>query len=280
MIEPSPVSSPSSSSSTASSSTSSPSSSSSSPLPFPSIESLSSSVSPLSEIDEVQVLKELTISLKDVKASATTTLKKLKSCTLSEINLFRELVTLRDDVHIPELHGSQSVSLSNLKSSLVSISVVNDVLVSTKSNNENIGNNIENVVEVKTVKKRKSKKVTVIEGTVEVAVAVDVEVIETILNKIEIEDRNEEKKIAIEVEKKVENVFLFPEIAFENSKNSLKIKSEIDFNIPVVDSSYFIYTGEKADAEKILEEMSLSFLKTLKLIRRQYHKIHRKINYD
>ena len=188
------------------------------------------------------------------------------------------MVTLRDDVHIPELHGSQSVSLRNLKSSLVSISVVNDVLVSTKSNNENIGNNIENVVEVKTVKKRKSKKVTVIEGTVEVEVAV--EVIETILNKIEIEDRNEEKKIAIEVEKKVENVFLFPEIAFENSKNSLKIKSEIDFNIPVVDSSYFIYTGEKADAEMILEGMSLSFLTPLKLLRRQYHKIHRKINYD
>ena len=199
------------------------------------------------------------------------------------MNLFKELVTLRDDVHIPELHGTVSISESKFKSNFMSITLKNDVIVNTERNIENNIENVENIVEVKTVKKRKSKKVSLIEEKLAVEVELQVEVMETTMNKIDLEDTFDlisciESKISIEAEGKVENVFLFPEIAFENSKNSLQIKSEIDFNIPVVDSSHFIYTGEKADAENILGGMSLSFLTPLKLLRRQYHKIHRKIN--
>ena len=297
MIEPSPVSSSTITSSSSSSFSSLPSASSSSSVFSSTFTSSSSSTSsleslpstaPLSGTDEVQVLKELTISLKDVKASASTTLKKLKSCTLREMNLFKELVTLRDDVHIPELHGTVSVSESKFKSNFMSVTLKNDVIVNTERNIENIENdvqNVENIVEVKTVKKRKSKKVSLIEEKLAIEVELQVEVTENTMNKIELEDTVDlisciEKEMSIEAEEKVENVFLFPKIAFENSKNSLQIKSEIDFNIPVVDSSYFIYTGEKADAESILEGMSLSFLTPLKLLRRQYHKIHRKIDYE
>ena len=304
MIEPSPVSSSTITSSSSSSFSSLPSPSSSSSVFSSTSTSSSSSTSsleslpstaPLSGTDEVQVLKELTISLKDVKASASTTLKKLKSCTLREMNLFKELVTLRDDVHIPELHGTVSVSESKFKSNFMSVTLKNDVIVNTERNIEDIENdvqniendvqNVENIVEVNTVKKRKSKKVSLIEEKLAIEVELQVEVTENTMNKIELEDTVDlisciEKEMSIEAEEKVENVFLFPKIAFENSKNSLQIKSEIDFNIPVVDSSYFIYTGEKADAESILEGMSLSFLTPLKLLRRQYHKIHRKIDYE
>ena len=48
---------------------------------------------------------ELNLSLANVKASAATTLKKLKACSSAEVTLFKELVTLRDDVHIVDLHG-------------------------------------------------------------------------------------------------------------------------------------------------------------------------------
>ena len=51
------------------------------------------------------VLSELTSSLTNVKASAVTTLKRLKSSIYKDVALFKELVTLRDDVYMPELHG-------------------------------------------------------------------------------------------------------------------------------------------------------------------------------
>ena len=59
----------------------------------------------LSNDDEKLILSELSLSLKNVKASAETTLKRLKSSIYKDVALFKELVTLRDNVYMPELHG-------------------------------------------------------------------------------------------------------------------------------------------------------------------------------
>lgn len=59
------------------------------------------------------VLSELTLSLSNVKASAVTTLKRLKSSIYKDVALFKELVTLRDDVYMPELHGYLDSGNSN-----------------------------------------------------------------------------------------------------------------------------------------------------------------------
>ena len=59
----------------------------------------------LSNDDEKLILSELSLSLQNVKASAETTLKRLKGSIYKDVALFKELVTLRDNVYMPELHG-------------------------------------------------------------------------------------------------------------------------------------------------------------------------------
>ena len=82
--------------------------------------------------DDKFVLSELTLSLSNVKASAVTTLKRLKSSVYKDVALFKELVTLRDDVYMPELHGY----LDNGNS--------NDDGNSSSSDNDNDDNNNDN----------------------------------------------------------------------------------------------------------------------------------------
>ena len=59
----------------------------------------------LSNDEEKLILSELSSSLQNVKASAETTLKRLKGSVYKDVALFKELVTLRDNVYMPELHG-------------------------------------------------------------------------------------------------------------------------------------------------------------------------------
>jgi hypothetical protein len=83
------------------------------------------------------VLSELTLSLSNVKASAVTTLKRLKTSVYKDVALFKELVTLRDDVYMPELHGYLDNGNSNNDGNN------NNRDSSNNDNNDNIGVNNE-----------------------------------------------------------------------------------------------------------------------------------------
>ena len=189
------------------------------------------------EVDpETAMLAELEVCLTGVRASAVTTLKKLRTCTHTEMMLFQELVTLRDDVHIYDLHGP--------------------LLESNKSGKEIIDNMMLET------KKKKSKNDLPIENS----------------NRIN-DSNNFEKSISAEnditVNDKIEEAptKLFPEIAARKFQN-------LDPGFSTINSSHFLYVGERDGAEEVLVGMSESFFVPLSLLRQQYHKLGRSLGGD
>ena len=214
---------------------------------------------------KINFFSELKTALSTVQSSAGGTLKKLKTSTLSEVTLFKRLVTLRDDVHIEDLHGpllpslsssSSSSSPSSLSSSPLSssssLSSSRPVSVSmTADENNNIDNSEESDIVIKAIKKKKEKK----EKKIETDTA------HTEENPSQENDGNSAESVDF-------TPILFPEII--NGRTQ-----DLDSRLSNVDSSHFLYVGERDGAEQILSGMSSSFITPLSLLRLQYHKLER-----
>ena len=157
-------------------------------------------------------------------------------------------MTLRDDVHITDLHGpvyQEFESIKNEKIKIIEEIIEKDILIDDK-------------IVQKSVEKIWTKE------TGKIEIPLNIENTEIIVEKIE-------KEVVEEVVEEIK--FLFPEIAFRKEKK-IQFSSKYD----VVDSSHFLYSGECSGAEEILGGLSSSFQTPLNLLRRQYHKIDRKIN--
>jgi 5'-3' exonuclease len=188
-------------------------------------------------------LSELKASLSNVQASAGGTLKKLKTSSLSEVLLFKRLVTLRDDVHIEDLHGPLLSSPPSSSSVSVSASGV-----------DGKGDAKDGIVidALKKKKAKKEKKIVTVESS---------ETKEVGENPILENEQNSPESVIL-------SPILFPEII--NGRTQ-----DLDSRLSKVDSSHFLYVGERDGAEQILSGMSSSFITPLSLLRLQYHKLER-----
>jgi 5'-3' exonuclease len=205
--------------------------------------SLSSSLQDSNREMKLLFLSELKASLSNVQASAGGTLKKLKTSSLSEVLLFKRLVTLRDDVHIEDLHGpllSSSPSSSSVSVSASGVDgkgdVKDDIVINA----------------LKKKKAKKEKKIVTVESS---------ETKEIGENPILENEQNSSESVIL-------SPILFPEII--NGRTQ-----DLDSRLSKVDSSHFLYVGERDGAEQILSGMSSSFITPLSLLRLQYHKLER-----
>ena len=215
-------------------------------LPLLSTDSSSSSSSSSSSTREMKqkFLVELTAALSNVQASAGTTLKKLQTSNHAEVLLFKRLVTLRDDVHIDDLHGflPDPVTASTSVSVSVSGPAVDEEF-------KIVGEAIKKKRETKAKAKAQAQAKEIVTSEVE---------------EISKSDENNDNT----PESVIFTPILFPEIINGETQ-------DLDSRLSRVSSSHFLYSGERDGAEQVLTGMSASFITPLSLLRQQYHKLER-----